>query len=119
MRKATLNALAATLMLAAAAPLTAAGDAAYLYCYATESDIQVYYFSSVFAKENPTFSMGAENAFRSHVNARLAEGLVDFVLCMGPYESRTEAMNELNDHITTARHDGNDIVGSRWRYRGD
>lgn len=116
-RIAFIGILIATGAALAAPALAAYGRYSYHYCYASED--HTYYFSDVFTLETGVWDQGAENSFHSFVTGRLSDGALDYWQCMGPYETATEAEDKLNDHIGERRHDGDDVVLTRWRYHGD
>jgi hypothetical protein len=96
------------------------GDVVYHYCYVGKPPYsQVLYFSEVFGVSRGTYSVGIENAFHSYVSARHDPSASAGGQCMGPYETRQDAENAMNDHIAESRRDGKDAVMTWWRYRGD
>lgn len=105
-------------------PLNAAqaqyGEVVYHYCYVGKPPYsQTLYFSEAFGVERGTYEVGIRNDWHSYVAARHDPDASAGGQCMGPYESRREAENALNDHIAESRRDGKSVVTTWWRYRGD
>jgi hypothetical protein len=96
------------------------GRSDWRYC---QLAIQPYgktvYFSEVFVVEDGTYGRGIENAFNSFVTARHDPDAISGAICLGPYESRSDAENALNDGIGRVRRMGNRVVFTQWRYHGD
>lgn len=96
------------------------GETIYYYCYVGKPPYgNVVYFSQSFGAKYDTHDVGIENAFHSYVAARHDPDASAFGQCMGPYESRSDAENELNDHIAERRRAGKQVVMTWWSYRGD
>lgn len=91
----------------------------YRYCYVGKPPYgAVVFFSEAFAVDIGVYNVGIQNAFHSYVSARHDPDTMAGGQCMGPYDSRREAEDALNDHIAESRRDGKQVVLTWWRYSG-
>jgi hypothetical protein len=96
------------------------GDVIFHYCYVGKPPYSnVLYFSEAFGVPRDTYETGIRNAFHGYIAARHDPEASAGGQCMGPYETRNQAENALNEHIAEARRDGKGVVLTWWRYRGD
>ena len=90
------------------------------WCYVDERDYGRYvYYSTVFRVKDFTYAVGIQNSFGSHIDARFNPRNSDTAHCMGPYDSYSEAVDELNDDIAGRRRGGKSVTLTHWAYQGD
>lgn len=96
------------------------GPTVYHYCYIAKAPYgDTVYFSETFGVPQGTYSVGIQNAFNSVVTGRFDSSVISGASCMGPYQTASEAADELNNHMGDRRRAGKSVVMTWWRYSGD
>ncbi|KLE32446.1 hypothetical protein [Aurantiacibacter luteus] len=88
----------------------------YHYCWAMAGNRSFY--SDVFADSRNTYHVAFENSWNSFLRANVSNLSGLRTGCKGPYDTRREAVDELNEDRAGDRDGGYEPVLTNWGYRG-